>query len=446
MKRKTMTTRLAAAALALILTIGLVACGQSPSGQQAAGGDTLKGIYEALVAADSDYTENKAMMVEYYPELEYTETLGDDRITISLKANGNEYFTDGSWEFVQEGDRLTTTMASDDYSGLIYMIYVAEAIGSYFDMETELVSGYINGLGVLGIESENFTMTEDEDAGTTTCSLNIGGPWDMKELDQMVLSEAVLDAEVLDSEYYSQGGSLGKIRYMANGSVNSYTVLLAEYGELDDVAYQSILNMISLRKPAGYEAFLADFTELKALETDDYTVVLDPDDDTVSEIMGEKNDKFSYVLLRFGDEEYSEEDYGTAVPDADAFADAYFRAVAGIQEGTAGASLTEAAIACDVLGFAAGNELWMADTEILRANMLEAWESLTDEERSAFDASFPKLNDLLNSCFEEWEANRSLFDDAGVADTMEELMEDGTAEWSWGTLSANTWTLGNSED
>jgi hypothetical protein len=29
---------------------------------------------------------------------------------------------------------------------------------------------------------------------------------------------------------------------------------------------------------------------------------------------------------------------------------------------------------------------------------------------------------------------------------MEELMENGTAQWSWDELSANTWTLGNSED
>ena len=298
-------------------------------------------------------------------------------------------------------------------------------------------------LGDPAIESDNFSMTEDEAAGTFTFKLNIAGPWDMKELDQMVLNEAVLDAEPLGEDYTSQGGSVGKMQYLANGNVDSYTVLFAEYGGLDDVAYQSIVNLVTLRKPTGWEAFLADFTELKDLETDDYIVDLDPDDETIAEIMGERNDKFGYALVRFGSEEYGEVEYEIYVPDAEALADFYFHVVADVQNDAAGASLAEAAAACDVLAFATGNELWLADVDTLRANMLEAWESLTDDERAAFDESFPALNELLSGCFEDWDANRGSFDDAGVADTMEELMENGTAQWSWDTLSAHTWTLGN---
>lgn len=447
MKRNTMAKRLTAA-LSLVLLLALAACGGQNTPEQGTKGnevssDTLQGIYEALVAPESDYSENKALMTEFYPELEYSETLGTDRITITFKANGNEYYTDGSWEFVQDGDRVTAVIADGDYTGVMYVIYVADAIGSYFGMEPALVSGYLNGLSVLGAESDNFSMTKDETAGTTTYSLNIAGPWAMKELDQMVLTEAVLDAEPLDENYTSQGGSVGKMQYLANGSVDSYTVLFAEYGELDDVAYQSIVNLVTLRKPTGWEAFLNDFTDLKYLETDDYIVNLDPDDDAIAEIMGERNDKFSYALVRFGAEEYGEEEFEIYVPDAEAFADFYFRVVAEIPQGTAGASLAAAQSACDVLAFAAGNELWLADVDALRANMLEAWESLTDDERASFDANFPELNELLNGCFEDWDANRSRFEDAGVADIMEELFEDGTSQWSWDTLSANTWTLGN---
>ena len=71
---------------------------------------------------------------------------------------------------------------------------------------------------------------------------------------------------------------------------------------------------------------------------------------------------------------------------------------------------------------------------------------LTDDERASFDANFPALNELLNSVFEDWDANRGRFDDAGAAETMEALMADETAQLSWDTLSAHTWTLGNSED
>lgn len=440
MKRNNFQKRMAAAALALVMLLGLAAC----SGGRGAS-DTLKGIYEALIAPDSDYSQTKAMYAETYPELEYSEELKADRITLTFKANGNEYFTDGSWEFVQDGDWLTAEIRNDDYAGVMYMMNVANAIGSYFGMEPDLVSGYLNGLGVLGIESDVFTMEKDEAAGTDTYRLSIAGPWEMKELDQMVLNEAVLDTEALGEEFISQGGNVGKIMYLANGSRDSYTALLAEFGGLDDIAWQSIVNLITLRKPAGYEAFLTDFTELKALETDDYLVDLDPDDAAIEEIMGQRNEKYSYVLVRFGEEQTDETEIEIAVPSAEDFAASYFRAVAGIEQGAAGASLTAAETACGVLTFAAENELWLADEDTLRENMLEAWNSLTDDEQAGFESVFQDLSKLLNSCFEDWEANRGSFADAGAADTMEELMEDGSVQWSWEALRDATWTLGSSE-
>ena len=120
--------------------------------------------------------------------------------------------------------------------------------------------------------------------------------------------------------------------------------------------------------------------------------------------------------------------------------------IGGVEAGTAGSQLAQAQSACDVLGFAAGNELWTADTDTLRANMLEAWNSLTDEERADFDANFQELDALLKGCFEDWEANRGAFDDAGVVEMMEELLSDETARQSWDVLSANTWTLGNADE
>ena len=60
-----------------------------------------------------------------------------------------------------------------------------------------------------------------------------------------------------------------------------------------------------------------------------------------------------------------------------------------------------------------------ADIDILRANMLEAWNSLPDDERANFDANFPALNELLNNCFADWDANRNPFEDAGDADGLD---------------------------
>lgn len=310
MMQNRIVKRLIPTVLALVMLLGLAACGgQGSSGAEDSGtqdsgaSDTLKGIYDALVAPDSDYSEGKATSAEYYPEVEYTETLQSDRITLAVKANGNEYVEDGSWDFVEDGDYLTAVIGENDYTGILNVRSMGVAVGTYFGLDPDLVGGYLNGLGMPGIESDNFSMTEDEAAGTTTYKLSIAGPWDMKELDQMLLNDTILDADTLSEPYTSQGGSVGKLRYMANGSPEGYIALFAEYGELDEIAYQSIVNLITLRKPVGYEAFLADFTELKALDTDDYIVDLDPDDAVIEEIMNqERNEKFSYVLVRVGAE------------------------------------------------------------------------------------------------------------------------------------------------
>ena len=447
MKHGTMTKRLTAALLALLMLLPLSLFGQSARAQETdEPSETLKGIYDALLAPDSDYSINKALYLDFYPELEYSETLEADRINLSRKANGNEYFTDSSTNFVLDGDYLTAVIADDDFVGIARVQEMANAVASYLGMETDLVSGYLNGLSDPAIETENFSMSEDEAAGLFTFRLYIGGPWDMKELDQMVLTEAILGDEPLGEEYTSQGGNVGKLLYMASGNGDGYTALIAEYGGLDELAYRSIVNLVTLRKPIGYEGFLKDFTELKALETDDYTVVLDPDEETIAGIMGQRNEKYSYVLLRFGAEQGEETEVEIYVPTAEILLDSYFRPVIAIPQGTAGASLAQAQCACDALAFAAGNQLWMTDTEMLQANLLEAWNSLTGEEQNCFYLNYLGLDELLKGCFEDWGALRGGFEDAGAADAMEALLEDGTSQWSWDTLSGFTRKLGSGED
>ena len=473
MDQKKVTRRLTALSLCLVLLLCLAACGgQSKQAQETpapvetaavetapaetaapadsnaaenstSASETLTGIYEALILPDSEYNEFVDLYASFYPELEYTESLGDDRITITLNANGNEYITDGSWEFVEEGDYLTIVVPDEDYAGVMYLMMIADAVAVYFDMESDLVQGYLNGIGILEEDNEYFRINEDTAGGITTYQLYIAGPWDMNMLDEMVINEKVIDDDPLDEEFTSQSAYIGKMLMLANGSVDDYTMIFGEYGELDDLTYQSIVNMVNLRKPAGWEAFLDEFTELKDIESDAYSVNLQPDDATVEEILGERDENRSYVLVRFGTGETG--GYDVFVPDADAFANFYFRAVAGIPQGVAGASLTQAQVASDVLGFAVGNELYAADIDTLRANLLEAWESLTDTERADFDNNFPDLVELLDGVFQNWEQNRGNFEDAGVADVMEDILSADMAEESWSTLNANTWTLGNSD-
>ena len=134
------------------------------------------------------------------------------------------------------------------------------------------------------------------------------------------------------------------------------------------------------------------------------------------------------------------------VPDVVDLAEGYFRAIAGVEQGTAGASLKLAQAAAEAADFAAAFELWDPDVELLRSNMLEAWESLTEEEQAAFDDNFVNVASLIDSCLNDWEANQGLFEDAGVAEDMEMLVFDPLNRLAWENLCAYTLTLGNSED
>ena len=134
-----------------------------------------------------------------------------------------------------------------------------------------------------------------------------------------------------------------------------------------------------------------------------------------------------------------------AVPTAEAFADNYFRVVGSFHPGTAGSSLRRAWAACAAVHFANENRIAETDIPLLRSTMLTAWESLSDDERAWFDENFIGLAEEIEACRTDWESNRALFEDAGVADQMAILMDTPAALQHWDTLRAHTLTLGNSE-
>lgn len=150
------------------------------------------------------------------------------------------------------------------------------------------------------------------------------------------------------------------------------------------------------------------------------------------------------------DMEFERVEIVTPAPDAEAFAENYFRPVSGYHPGTAGSSLQEAQAAYAAVSFADDNELFRMDQDAamvdeVRANMLSAWESLTDEERAAFDENILSLSGLVDSCFSDWESVKPSFEDAGVAEQMEQYIYDPLAPVAWDNLFSNTMTIGNDE-
>ena len=127
------------------------------------------------------------------------------------------------------------------------------------------------------------------------------------------------------------------------------------------------------------------------------------------------------------------------------FVNDYFRVIGGFAQGTSGSSLKMAQAACDALRFAVLNRIDNMDVQTLRDTLLTAWESMTDDERNAFDANFISVLQLMNDCFADWEGARGRFDDAGVGEDMAVLLADPSAQDAWSTLSSHTLTMGNSD-
>ena len=275
--------------LALALLLAQLACAEPD--------DVVKGIFDALVAENSSYSQARAMYAEYYPGAVYEETLEDDGFTIAV--SGSEYM-DGSWTFKKNGDYLTVTLDEADFSGISMAQNVIQAVGAYYGTNKSLISSYVNGLSALDIESENFKMSRDEAAGTTTLSIRISGPWDMKELDQMVIDDRSLFYGALTEESASMAANIGKVMMVANGTADDVTILLGEHGELDDVALKSLINVVGILQPKGWEDFTANYTQLADAQAGGYEVALNVDAQTVGQIIDDAPEGYSFAVAHFG--------------------------------------------------------------------------------------------------------------------------------------------------
>lgn len=276
--------------MCLILTAVLPVCAE-PS-------EMMKEIYDALISEKSDFSKGKAIYAEYYPETKYEAELTDEGITISI--SGNEYTEDGSWTFTEDGDYLKITLPDGDFSGYMQATNILNAVGVCYGMDSHLLSGYVNGLSAKNLENKFFVVNNDEENKTANISIYAAGPYDMKELDEMMLDQDSLDFEPLTEDYLSMASSVGKVFMLANGNVDDLKILVGEYGELDDLAYQSLMNVVKVLQPKGWETFASEYKELTDAQTDAYTVKLNPGEETVREMIDEDRTGWSFVITHFG--------------------------------------------------------------------------------------------------------------------------------------------------
>lgn len=138
------------------------------------------------------------------------------------------------------------------------------------------------------------------------------------------------------------------------------------------------------------------------------------------------------------DMEFERDEILDFAPTAEEFEISYFKMIGDSE-------LTLDKKACEAMNFAAASQLWLADSNAISTNMFEAWVKLTEAEKSAFDNSFMDVVNLLDACYEDWNANREAFK-GGRDERMDELLAEPLYRQAWDSLKGHTLTLGNSED
>ena len=289
---KKMTKRLVFLALALVLALT-----QTVSAEESG---LVKGIFDALTAEGSYYRSIKETDMGNADGARFEETLDGDSFTITISGTDS---MDGSWTFTKEGDFLNATMDATDIFGRMLSIAVLRAAGDYYGINGKLLTGYIAGMSVLGLENPYFRFETDEKEEKQKAVIYIAAPFEMAELEQMVATEEIVERfgfEPFGTEYMTRMFNLGRITMMMNGSADNATILLLEYGDLDEAAYQSVIGAVSAMKPDGWEAFVKEFTELKNAEGEGWSVQLNADEETVREIVPEPYEGYSNIVIRFG--------------------------------------------------------------------------------------------------------------------------------------------------
>ena len=129
-------------------------------------------------------------------------------------------------------------------------------------------------------------------------------PFEMKELDEMYVGDELLaDDEPLGDSFQSSVKNIGKILTIMNGDKNCFKILVREYGQLNDIAVKSVVNIANKLRPNGYESFADSFTNFETSETAAYTVNTAPEDEEIIDAFGKKEEGYSYGIIVFGKEE-----------------------------------------------------------------------------------------------------------------------------------------------
>lgn len=264
--------------------------------------EILRSVYDIYTDDDSEYSEYKELLQGYYDDVTFEEELSDEKITITINADDNEYVESGTWEFVQDGDYLTYKGKDDDITGIQLYDFLTKAVGEALGEDPVLFPSYIYGLR-LGKADNNY-ISETSESDGTLFKIYDAGAYDMSDIDDMYITEEIAKENISEPSGDDSFTSIpiGKIRFVAHGLKDNMSVAIGEYGENTKKSYDSLVNALNVLKPEGYEAFLEAFDEFKVVEGEGFSSTTEPDDET-KEYLGIEDEEgnFKYLVVTFGE-------------------------------------------------------------------------------------------------------------------------------------------------
>ena len=260
--------------------------------------DCMEKVFENFTKANSDYSKVKKDYAEYAA---ISEKLEGNTITVTSQAKTADYVSlNGTWTYKLEGDYIINTYKTSEMFGFTIGNNIAHAVSDYLGMDYELVNGYMSAVIKKNLKSDYYSMTIDEAAETISQKIYVAGKYDLSVIDDLYIDVDSLDLlDPLTANSTSVATGIGKVAATTYGTKDSFQIIIEEYGNVTELSYKSILEIVKKAKPIGYEEFLKNYTKLEEVSTDYYTVTfptlaeMKKESETVSE-----KDKFVKVVFK----------------------------------------------------------------------------------------------------------------------------------------------------